>query len=1261
MLRLILIWLLLFSGFNTLASHVLGGELNYKHIKDNQYKVTLSIYRDCNGCKLNGTGGGNSNENCSEIDYIFVKGSDNTFSKETKFALTRESVKDISPLCRSKISTCNANPNTAHGVELHQFTSIIDLDNSKIKGFCKYKLYVTIAERNANITTGQSLQNFCIDAFINTCISSKNNSPTFTTAPTFFVNSNKSSYQSAFVIESDNDSLVYSLTPAFYDLDKEVNYGTGFSYTYPISTYCIESAPCIANKVKETGFFIDQHNGSIVFIPVQSTEIGIVALKIEEYRKISGNWELIGYVKRDYQINVKTNDGNNIPKFINKDYFEICEEEPLIIKIETKDDRNSILSQIDTNLFSINSSIAGSTFTQTSQNTAPYYYGLFKWTPPIAASDKGIYKIQITATDNNCDLIGQNQQVISIKVIAKEKLQIKYNDLGCGNIEIKSSTIPNQSAYLLRVFRLTDLTKCIFTTSKTIDTLSFLQKGDYLLSASLTSANGCVTTIYDTIKNINPKLSAALIGNDSVCKNVSYPYAISNLTPPNFNINWMANSQFLDTGSYLNTPFKTPTTLQALLHFKKGKWQCYDTLSKLISIIAMPKIILPNPISICHKSGIFELTTLSIEPKDGSWSSNHASYWNGKLNTNIGIVNQEDTVNLFYEISHSGCIAKQLMPIVLKSVPDFELSKVSFCEINSPIAFENLIKKPITFSGLTFSWNLPLFPGKIKNVNGFQSFYPNEIGFGIHTYEGSLTASNGCINKDTALIEITKIVKIKLAPELTICQESGSVNITELAGAMPDNGNWSFTNFSLFDDSRLVKTDTCGVFELIYIYDNYGCYDVKKLTLTIACKPEMEILNLGNSICDSKLPIALEGKPNGGIWVGNFITNNQFNPPITDKQENYLLTYFITDNLCQFKENRLLTIVPSPILQIAPSSNNLCVPESIAISGMVSKTHLLNFTYNQATFSINTPNSAVFFKTKLFESKFEKSFEFQSVKVLASNNEGCSIEKEFFLKIHDNPHIGVLKDTFYCENQNVTITPQITYDGNEAIKYSWIEHLNEIHSEKGLNSSKLNLGPHTLYFICSTEFCSDSKHTNIEIKAKPFVDFIVMPSDQTTITQPSFWFINQSGLNQNWLWNFGTNQSKAISKEANPKYSYSDTGNYTVSLTGTDHFGCSDIRYKTVVVRPDLLIFIPNAFSPNNKDEEKNNVFSVSLDNYNSYSIEIYDRWGHKLFYSDNPKETWDGKSGSTICTPDVYFYSVKINSISNNDYHYKGTILLLK
>ena len=39
--------ILLFS-FKTKATHIVGGELNYKHLGNNNYEIRLTLYKDCN-------------------------------------------------------------------------------------------------------------------------------------------------------------------------------------------------------------------------------------------------------------------------------------------------------------------------------------------------------------------------------------------------------------------------------------------------------------------------------------------------------------------------------------------------------------------------------------------------------------------------------------------------------------------------------------------------------------------------------------------------------------------------------------------------------------------------------------------------------------------------------------------------------------------------------------------------------------------------------------------------------------------------------------------------------------------------------------------------------------------------------------------------------------------------------------------------------------------------------------------------------------
>ena len=47
-LRYILLFIILLLSVNVFATHIIGGEITYKYLGNNSYKITLKVYRDCN-------------------------------------------------------------------------------------------------------------------------------------------------------------------------------------------------------------------------------------------------------------------------------------------------------------------------------------------------------------------------------------------------------------------------------------------------------------------------------------------------------------------------------------------------------------------------------------------------------------------------------------------------------------------------------------------------------------------------------------------------------------------------------------------------------------------------------------------------------------------------------------------------------------------------------------------------------------------------------------------------------------------------------------------------------------------------------------------------------------------------------------------------------------------------------------------------------------------------------------------------------------
>jgi gliding motility-associated-like protein len=108
---------------------------------------------------------------------------------------------------------------------------------------------------------------------------------------------------------------------------------------------------------------------------------------------------------------------------------------------------------------------------------------------------------------------------------------------------------------------------------------------------------------------------------------------------------------------------------------------------------------------------------------------------------------------------------------------------------------------------------------------------------------------------------------------------------------------------------------------------------------------------------------------------------------------------------------------------------------------------------------------------------------------------------------------------------------------------------------------------------------------------------------------------------------------------------------YTV--IAVDEMGCADTSMVFIHVNDTLdpqsefpLFFVPNAFTPNG--DGNNDEFKVIVTDYVSFRLIICNRWGEKLFETNNPMEGWDGTHRGERLNPGVYVYYVDVGFINN-------------
>ncbi|MBM77196.1 MAG: hypothetical protein CL846_01820, partial [Crocinitomicaceae bacterium] len=109
-------------------------------------------------------------------------------------------------------------------------------------------------------------------------------------------------------------------------------------------------------------------------------------------------------------------------------------------------------------------------------------------------------------------------------------------------------------------------------------------------------------------------------------------------------------------------------------------------------------------------------------------------------------------------------------------------------------------------------------------------------------------------------------------------------------------------------------------------------------------------------------------------------------------------------------------------------------------------------------------------------------------------------------------------------------------------------------------------GTYDVSLFVSSNGCSNTINQTVFIHPNPVSNFSISPND-TVCPNQIFNLINNTDTNVisnlSFDWDFGDLNTSSI---FNPTYSYENSNSYTISLTSTSPFGCSDVSNKTIVV-----------------------------------------------------------------------------------------------
>jgi len=255
--------------------------------------------------------------------------------------------------------------------------------------------------------------------------------------------------------------------------------------------------------------------------------------------------------------------------------------------------------------------------------------------------------------------------------------------------------------------------------------------------------------------------------------------------------------------------------------------------------------------------------------------------------------------------------------------------------------------------------------------------------------------------------------------------------------------------------------------------------------------------------------------------------------------------------------------------------------------------------------------------------------------VLIAADSGSCILYDTLILLDPPPIHSIQNDTFFCQNDSIELNlgdfSSYYWSDNYSGQYRWITQADS-------------------YIVQVTDSigCKSPLDTLIiSEKAAPVISIY----GDTIICYGETIDLETDNNYEEYLWNNNSNLSTT---------QIYNKGLYWVKVT--DSIGCSG--YDSIMIANcPTKIEVPNIFTPNG--DGYNDKFEIVYKNIQEFKIKIYNRWGTRVFSSDNIDDYWDGTNNGQKSPSGVYFWEIIYKAFDDNDIatdvKVKGTVSLYR
>jgi gliding motility-associated-like protein len=490
---------------------------------------------------------------------------------------------------------------------------------------------------------------------------------------------------------------------------------------------------------------------------------------------------------------------------------------------------------------------------------------------------------------------------------------------------------------------------------------------------------------------------------------------------------------------------------------------------------------------------------------------------------------------------------------------------------NSPVTFTNTT----VGTGYTYQWNFGDGGGFVTSGAMTQTHAYGTAG----TYTVQLVASiagagNAC--RDT----VSSVITILSAPTANFtytptfgCTVLSGVTFTDTSVGVVA-WNWNFGNGNTAGTQTVSPQNYITVGTHVITLTVTGantCVHTRTGSVTVYQAPTASIAplstcvgsvasftNLSSAAASNTITSQVWNFGDGSANSGALNPTHTYTAPNTYTVQLVVNTAFCTDTVTQ---NVLANVKPSANFTMTPQNGCPTLTVNFNNATLNGTNYLWNF--GAVPTSTSSATNPVFNFTNTSAANM-----IYTVTLMAGTGAGCSDTIQRTVTVFPKPVAS------FTSNVSVACSPMIvTYSNTTtgATTYSWNlgNTVLSTATHPGTTYTNTTLFPVTFsvqLIAVNPNGCSDTANTTITTNPKPLATFTMIPASGCSPLVVNFPPV--LGITS-YSWNFGDgNSSTAI----NPTHVYTNTTSstvtYTVSLTASNAFGCSDVAFGSPVVYP---------------------------------------------------------------------------------------------